>query len=55
MWLRSPGDLPNTAASLSNSFNTSIPGRVFQDALDGRGLVYPAVWVDEYIFADDSP
>jgi hypothetical protein len=51
MWLRSPGDLPNTVASLSNSFNPSVPGRVFQEYLNERGLVYPAVWVDEDIFS----
>jgi len=51
MWLRSPGDAPNTAASLSNSFSQSVPGRVFQANLCERGLIYPAVWVDEDIFS----
>jgi len=53
MWLRSPGDLPNTAAFLSNNLSQAVPGRVFQDTLTGRGLLYPAVWVDEYIFDED--
>ncbi|MCL2179446.1 MAG: hypothetical protein FWC28_00445 [Proteobacteria bacterium] len=51
MWLRSPGDLPNTAAFLGNSFSQSFPGRVFQNNLSERGFVYPAVWVDEDIFS----
>jgi len=54
MWLRSPGDLPNTAAFLSSSFSQAVPGRVFQAYLSDtttRGLLYPALWVDEYIFS----
>ena len=53
MWLRSPGDLPNTAAFLCSTFSQAVPGRVFQEQLSGRGLLYPALWVDEYIFDDD--
>jgi len=54
MWLRSPGDLPQTAAFLSSSFSQVVPGRVFQSYIntsDVRGLLYPALWVDEYIFS----
>jgi|GEM_PF-4941100 len=50
MWLRSPGDLPNTVGFLSNNFSQVVPGRVFQEYLNGRGLIYPALWVDEDIF-----
>jgi len=53
MWLRSPGDLANTAAFLSSSFSQAVPGRVFQAYLSDpstRGLLYPAAWVDEQIF-----
>jgi len=51
MWLRSPGDLPNTVGFLSNSFSQVVPGRVFQEYLTGRGLIYPALWVKSEIFS----
>ena len=54
MWLRSPGDLANTAAFISTDVNGSPHGhgRVFQEYIsDSRGLLYPAVWVDEGIFS----
>jgi len=46
--------LANTAAFLSSSFSQAVPGRVFQAYLSDpstRGLLYPAAWVDEYIFS----
>jgi len=56
MWLRSPGDTPNTAATIESKHHASVAGRVFQmsiGAVAGRsdyGLVYPALWVDQGIF-----
>jgi|GEM_PF-1115338 len=51
MWLRSPGDVANTAAFMSSHANAMGHGRVFQEFItDVRGLLYPAVWVDEEIF-----
>ena len=54
MWLRSPGDIAGTIASLSSAYGT-YPGRTFQDYMafsaTRQGLVYPALWVDSSIFA----
>jgi len=57
MWLRSPGDITNTVAFMPSATNPVGNGRVFQEFItlknDGiipRGLVYPAVWVDQDIF-----
>jgi uncharacterized repeat protein (TIGR02543 family) len=51
MWLRSPGDCPNTAASLGNN---DYFGAVFQFSIPNhprdKGLVYPAMWVGSGIF-----
>ncbi|MCL2477484.1 hypothetical protein, partial [Candidatus Bathycorpusculum sp.] len=49
MWLRSPGDIANTAGCLDYT------GRAFQFYIDPtttneRGLVYPALWVQSSIF-----
>jgi uncharacterized repeat protein (TIGR02543 family) len=49
MWLRSPGDLSNTAGDLDYT------GRVFQlqinpNGYSEKGLVYPALWVNSAIF-----
>ena len=49
MWLRTPGDLSQTAGALDYT------GRAFQFRLDPsgnseRGLVYPALWVNAAIF-----
>jgi len=49
MWLRSPGDAPNTAGSLANA-DGPTGGRVYQMKLSEHGYVYPAVWVDSAIF-----
>jgi uncharacterized repeat protein (TIGR02543 family) len=54
MWLRSPGDISNTASSLSNN-DGSVGGRVFQMSLNAnscseKGFVYPAVWVKSTVF-----
>jgi hypothetical protein len=51
MWLRSPGDINGTACVL----HLGNQGRVFPFGLtlgnpDDRGLLYPAVWVDQAIF-----
>jgi len=55
MWLRSPGDVAGTAASLSNNLDS---GRVFQMGLSSGsnntyGLIYPAMWVDSDIFGNN--
>ncbi|MDR0372499.1 MAG: hypothetical protein LBI79_02900 [Nitrososphaerota archaeon] len=50
MWLRSPGDTPNTAGALSYT------GRVSQypinptNSYNERGFIYPALWVNSDIF-----
>ncbi|MCL2045121.1 MAG: dockerin type I domain-containing protein [Oscillospiraceae bacterium] len=52
MWLRSPGDVANTAGCLSYETPTCI-GRVFQmgPVMNvSNGFVYPALWVDSRIF-----
>jgi uncharacterized repeat protein (TIGR02543 family) len=60
IWLRSPGDVANTAAAIDNGGDT-IRGRVFQfftsrfDSVNSVkyiefGFTYPAVWVDQSIF-----
>jgi len=53
MWLRSPGDCPGTAGSLSNQSNAG--GVCFQFQITSpnaseKGLVYPALWVNSDIF-----
>jgi hypothetical protein len=58
MWLRSAGDIKNTAGYLTNTFG-SYPGRDFQLITSSTntgpyGLVYPAMWVGSGIFLPDS-
>ena len=53
MWLRSPGDISNTASAID------YIGRVFQMRVDPagnseRGLVYPALWVNSNIFTQST-
>ena len=54
MWLRSVGDVPNTAAALGPNQGV-YNGRVFQNSLISGdkytyGFVFPALWVDSSIF-----
>ena len=56
MWLRSPGDVKETAATLSNN---TYHGAVFQyhvsaTATTARGFIYPAVWVGSGIFGEEE-
>jgi uncharacterized repeat protein (TIGR02543 family) len=53
MWLRSPGDVKDTAGILTRA------GQVFQffttSSIHGeRGLIYPALWVGSGIFGDSA-
>ena len=55
MWLRSVGDVSGTVGELARE--TTYNGRVFQEYTApgrGRGLVYPALWVDSAIFDEDT-
>ena len=59
MWLRSPGDLPYTVASLGPNQGAYI-GRVFQNYIASGGyytygFVFPALWVDSAIFDTPKP
>jgi len=56
-WLRSPGDVANTAGALTSGPVVNLQGRAFQlylsYGLDGTfecGYVYPALWVEQGIF-----
>ena len=52
MWLRSPGDVPNTVGALDNEGNGRF--RAFQfyvtSSASQKGYIYPALWVDSAIF-----
>jgi len=49
IWLRNPGDCANTVASITYDGSTRW-GTVFQEKINIKGLVHPAVWVDSAIF-----
>jgi hypothetical protein len=61
MWLRSPGDMANTASALVYGITSgsSTDGRVYQiniNKLNNEyGLVYPALWVTSGIFGANYP
>ncbi|MDR1993593.1 MAG: hypothetical protein LBQ98_08925 [Nitrososphaerota archaeon] len=52
MWLRSPGNTPNTAGALSNTGNTTqyTLNPISPNKTNEYALVYPAVWVNSNIF-----
>lgn len=60
MWLRSPGDLPNTAGALASvKLSNSLAGRAFQYWINTTyaneyGYIYPALWVNSGVFLKDT-
>jgi len=62
MWLRSPGDVDNSQATLDAAPPAPLQGgvgigRVFQEYVDStsfRGYIYPSCWVDQEIFTNST-